>query len=115
MPQDDERENRIEMEIVVDAYDGEEQRMGWYCYLEDNLNFPFKAAWNGDEVEVISMSSEDDCIDEMVVEASYREDEGEDVFSVPLVNIDPLDADAKTLEAIADWKYWVDRGYTFAE
>ena len=31
------------MEIVVDAYDSEEQAMGWYSYLEDNLQFPFQA------------------------------------------------------------------------
>lgn len=36
-------ENRIEMEIVVDAYDESERAMGWYYYLQDNLNVPFKA------------------------------------------------------------------------
>lgn len=37
------REHRIEMEIVVDAYGSEERAMGWYYYLEDKLEFPFKA------------------------------------------------------------------------
>jgi hypothetical protein len=36
-------ERRIEMEIIVDAYESEEQAMGWYYYLEDRLIFPFKA------------------------------------------------------------------------
>lgn len=36
-------ENRIEMEIVVDAYDQAERAMGWYYYLQDNLSVPFKA------------------------------------------------------------------------
>jgi endonuclease I len=27
---DEERENRIDMEVVVDAYDSEERAMGWY-------------------------------------------------------------------------------------
>ena len=31
--QDEEREERITMEIIVDAYDAEEQAMGWYYYL----------------------------------------------------------------------------------
>lgn len=31
--QDAEREERIMMEIVVDAYGPEEQAMGWYYYL----------------------------------------------------------------------------------
>ena len=29
------REDRIVMEIVVDAHDEEEQAMGWYYYLEE--------------------------------------------------------------------------------
>jgi len=36
-------EDRIAMEIVVDAYGPEEQAMGWYYYLEEKLSFPFKA------------------------------------------------------------------------
>src|SRR3712207_9133401 len=40
---DEEREERIRMEIVVDAYGPEEQAMGWYYYLEDQLQFPFRA------------------------------------------------------------------------
>ena len=31
---DEVRENRIIMEIVVDAYGSEEQAMGWYYYLD---------------------------------------------------------------------------------
>ena len=37
------REERISMEIIVDAYDSEEQAMGWYYYLEEKLHFPFLA------------------------------------------------------------------------
>jgi hypothetical protein len=37
------REARIENEIVVDAYGPQEQATGWYCYLESNLSFPFRA------------------------------------------------------------------------
>ncbi len=33
---DEERENRIEDEVIVDAYDAEEQAMGWY-YCMFNL------------------------------------------------------------------------------
>ena len=40
---DEEREQRITMEIVVDAYTPEEQAMGWYYSLEDRLHFPFVA------------------------------------------------------------------------
>jgi hypothetical protein len=113
---DKSREERIEMEIIVDAYTEEEQAMGWYYYLDDHLNFPFKAKWTNrkgqsEEVEVLEMSPEDDCGKDMCVEALYREGEAEDVFSVALYEIEAIDADRKTQEAIADWHYWVERGY----
>ena len=38
---DNVRENRIIDEIIVDAYDAEEQAMGWYYYLEETITFPF--------------------------------------------------------------------------
>jgi hypothetical protein len=37
--EDEEREERISMEIIVDAYDAEEQAMGWYYYLEETIQF----------------------------------------------------------------------------
>ena len=39
----EEREERITMEIIVDAYGPEEQAMGWYYYLNDTVEFPFPA------------------------------------------------------------------------
>lgn len=31
------------MEIIVDCYNESETWTGWYCYLENNLAFPFEA------------------------------------------------------------------------
>jgi hypothetical protein len=57
---DEEREQRITMEIVVDAYTPEEQAMGWYYSLEDRLRFPFVARCIAErsvgEVEVVGMA-----------------------------------------------------------
>jgi hypothetical protein len=39
--QNKDREERIAMEIVVDAHGPEEQAMGWYYYLADELQFPY--------------------------------------------------------------------------
>ena len=74
---DAEREKRIEMEIVVDAYGEEERAMGWYYYLEDVLRFPFTAICVAkravsplrvdDEVEVIEMAPEAGCRSELFV------------------------------------------------
>jgi Calcium binding len=65
---DEEREQRITMEIVVDAYTPEEQAMGWYYSLEDRLHFPFVARCItqrsisplqvGDEVKVVGTAPE---------------------------------------------------------
>ena len=36
---DKDRERRIEDEAIVDAYEAEEQALGWYCYLDDKITF----------------------------------------------------------------------------
>ncbi|MCL1474870.1 calcium-binding protein [Argonema antarcticum] len=116
---DEEREERITMEIVVDAYGPEEQAMGWYYYLQDTMEFPFMAVCvskrrsspvkEGTTVEVVGMASEDECDREMYVEIAW---EG-DTLAVPLIQLEAPDADLQTQQAIADWHYWVDRGYEF--
>lgn len=117
--QDNAREERIKMEVIVDAYDEQERAMGWYYYLEDRLSFPFPAKWisrnrpNARKVTVLKMSSEDDCSNNMFVEVLYREGELEDVFLAQLSDIQPLDPDSTTEEAIGDWHYWFERGYKF--
>ena len=113
------REDRISMEIVVDAYGEEEQRMGWYYYLQDKLQFPFKARCiavrqssplaEGEEVTVVDMSPEDDCEGEMMVDIQWKER----TLAVPLSQLEGIDVDDETQEAIEDWHYWVARGYEF--
>ena len=115
---DEIRENRIANEAVVDAYEEEEIAMGWYYYLQDRLVFPFQARWGSRKssdrtVTVLEMSTEDDCLNDMYVEVLYKEANLEDVFSARLSEIHPVDADLATIEAIADWHYWVKRGYQF--
>jgi hypothetical protein len=115
---DEKREERITMEIVVDAYDAEERAMGWYYYLLDTMNFPFTAVCTtkrkvsplkeGEIVEVVSMSDEE-CERNMLVEIAWNDD----TLAVPLIQLKAPDADAATQQAIADWHYWVNRGYEF--
>ncbi len=116
---DEAREYRISMEIIVDAYGPEEQALSWYYYLEDELRFPFKAQCIeerrisplrvGEEVEVLRMAPEDDCVHEMFVEISWS---GRTV-GVPLSQLRGIGVDNQTQEAIEDWHYWVARGYQF--
>lgn len=113
------REDRIIMEIVVDAYSAEERSMGWYYYLEDKLRFPFKAKCIvtrktsplviGEEVEVTQMAPETECDHEMFVMISWQKRS----LAVPLAQLNPSKANKQTLQAVADWHYWVKRGYEF--
>lgn len=111
------REERITMEVVVDAYDEMERAMGWYYYLEDHLRFPFTAKWIANdsalEVEVVRMALEDDCLEDMLVEVDYEEDGIKDVFTAAVADLQLVDADEATQEAIEDWHYWLARGYGF--
>ncbi len=116
---DDAREERIHMEIVVDAYDEVERALGWYYYLESTLQFPFKAECVseratsplqvGERVEVTGTPSEDECKYEMFVNVGWQEQN----LAVPLSQLKPVGADEDTREAVADWRYWVARGYEF--
>jgi hypothetical protein len=113
------REYRIAMEAIVDAYGPEEQAMGWYYYLDDKIQFPFEARCiatrpisplkAGERVRVIQMAPEDECMREMFVEIEWQKH----TFGVPLAQLQPLEVDEDTQEAIADWHYWVARGYEF--
>jgi hypothetical protein len=117
---DKEREERIEMEIVVDAYGSEERAMGWYYYLEEKLTFPFTAHCTakrsisplkkGDDVEVSGMAPEDECEGEMSVMIRWDKDG----LAVPLAQLMPgSDTDDATRLAVEDWLYWVKQGYEF--
>ena len=117
--EDEAREQRITMEIVVDSYDAEEQAFGWQAYLSSTLQFPFSARCikqrvisplePGDEVEVIDMAPDLDCLHEMFVLIRWNSRS----LGVPLIQLEGINADEETQEAIEDWHYWVKRGYEF--
>ncbi len=117
--EDEIREDRILMEIVVDAYNEEERSLGWYYYLEDKLRFPFKAKCIatrktsplliGEEVEVTKMAPETECEHDMFVMIIWQKRS----LAVPLCQLKVSKADKQTIEAVADWHYWVKRGYEF--
>ncbi|MBI2859008.1 MAG: calcium-binding protein [Chloroflexi bacterium] len=105
------REERIANEAIVDAYGPEEQAMGWYYYLEDNISFPFTGKCInvrhtsplkvGQEINVVKMAPEDDCMHEMFVEVRWSGTK----LAVPLSQIEPIAVDNDTREAIKDWHY----------
>lgn len=117
IPTDEEREERIHMEIIVDAYGPEEQATSWYSYLEEHLQFPFLTTCAarratsplrvGDEVEVVGMASEEECEHELVVLMPWERD----TLAVPLSQLEVVHGDEPTRQAVEDWHYWTARGY----
>ena len=114
---DEEREERIHNEIIVDAYDSEEQAMGWYTYLSDTLQFPFSARCivrrvispleKGEEVEVVGIAPEQECQHDMFVLIQWKPHQ----LAVPLMQLEGIGMDEETQQAIEDWQYWVNQGY----
>jgi hypothetical protein len=109
------------MEIIVDCYGEIERAMGWYCYLQDKLTFPFLARCIarratsplrvGDELEVLGMAPDEECEREMFVVMRW---EGEGL-AVPLsqLEVTHADDDGETEQAVEDWLYWSTKGCQF--
>ncbi len=114
------REERIDMEIVVDCYNEHERYMGWYCYLEDKLKFPFQAKCTrqrpisplkkGESVTVIGMLDDDsDYPSDMMVKIRWQNR----TMGVPLSQLAGVNVNADAKEAIDDWHYWIEHNYRF--
>ncbi|HSH79315.1 MAG TPA: calcium-binding protein [Herpetosiphonaceae bacterium] len=119
LSKDEAREERIHMEIVVDAYGPEEQALSWYYYLEEQLQFPFRARCIseratsplsiGEEVQVVGMPPLDECEHEMLVNVKWKRR----TLAVPLSQLEGIQLDEQTQQALEDWHYWDGRGYEF--
>lgn len=112
-------ETLISEEVVVDACTSEERAMSWYYYPEEKLAFPFKAKCTvaravsplkiGEQVDVLAMPKEDDCMGEMLVMISFAGRR----LGVPLAQLEVMKAKGGTREAVEDWCSWKSRGYEF--
>lgn len=117
MPKDKVREDRIQNEIIVDCYGSDEIVLGWYYHLTDLLSFPFKARCiaertisplkKGEIVEVVDIADHDDCSREMFVIIRFMDR----LSGVPLMQLEPMDVDDATAQAVGDWHYWMAQGY----
>jgi hypothetical protein len=113
------REERIDNEVVVDAYEPEERAMSWYYYLEDKMRFPFRAKCiaskvvsplrKGETVEVQRLAPEEACSSNMLVLIRWHNRN----VAVPLSQLIAINVDKSTDEAIGNWHYWVAQGYRF--
>ena len=119
MERDEEREERIRMEIIVDAYGAEEQSISWYYYLDEMFEYPFIARCierraisplhEGDEVDVIGLAPSKECEHEMFVMIRWERDG----LGVPLSQLQIVEGSRNTRQAAEDWRYWAKRGYQF--
>jgi Calcium binding len=64
---------------------------------------------SGEEVEVVRMPSEDECMNEMFVAIQW----GKRTLAIPLAQLEGVEVDDQTKEAIEDWHYWVEQEYEF--
>jgi len=112
---EEEREERLSMRIMVDAYTTEEQAYGWHAYLDDLMAFPFEARCTGELDEsplkegetatVIGMSSTEPTLSQQFVTIEWMDRE----LGVPLRQLEPVDPDNDTEQAVSDWHYWLKR------
>ena len=103
------REERITNEILVDCYGTEEQAIGWYCYLEEKIEFQVLSKCiaerqisplrKKDEVHIIRMALTDECTHEMFVIIQWMDRH----LAVPLSQLTPVKCSAASREAIEDW------------
>jgi len=112
-------EDRILMDVVVDSHDKEERAMGWFYYIAEGLELPFQAKCIakksmsplkvGQEVTVIDIASAGDCESKIFVKIKYDDD----ILSVSLEQLEILDDKPDSKRIIADWHYWIGRGYEY--
>ena len=108
--QDEKREQRIAMEIVVDCYHESEAWSGWWCYLDGKLGCPFVAECIrarrtsplkvGERVTVTAMLDDEEASDslgEMQVKIAWQ---GR-TLGVPLAQLRGIGGDEETAEAIS--------------
>ena len=104
---------------MADAHNAEEQAMGWYYYLEEQLGFPFRAKCiapraisplrKGQEVGIVGLAPAKECEREMFITVKWEDR----TLAVPLAQLKTTQADKATRQAVEDWHYWVDQGYEF--
>jgi len=112
---DEERDDRIKMEIIVDAYTPDEQARGWHIHLAETMDFPFDARCieeqevslleEGETVRVVGKPSAEPSLRQQFVTIQWMDRE----FGVPLSQLEPVEASDATEQAVSDWHYWLER------
>ena len=116
---DEVREHRITMEIIVDAYDEGERAMGWIMYLgQAELPLPDPLHQGAKDIPLAGWRRGGSRRHGPRGRLPARDVRGDALehrrtFAIPLSQLKVVHGDGKTIQAVGDWHYWVERGYEF--
>lgn len=105
---------KIDYEIIVDAYDEYEMSSGWHCTFEDTLVFPFYATAqlkkkNGDvevkRVKVVGLHSDAEGFTDN--DFQLKIEQGNYLVPIEYSKLSNIEADDETLEMFHIWDFWV--------
>ena len=107
------RDERILNEAIVDCYDEDEERMGWYYYMTDNLTLPIAAKvrfpMKGGQTEVRpAQIVEVDPKTEQggVVRLGVTEGDSQRVQHISPEYLVSMATTPENAQVINDWLYW---------
>ncbi len=112
---DEVREQHIIYDVIVDCYDEDEELMGWYYYVAENLNFPIKAVANlplrggkteQKKVKIVSVDPKSE--EGNAIRLGVIEGDSERVQYVSPNVFVSIQTNEENLEIINDWLYWHD-------
>jgi hypothetical protein len=109
---EEEMQDKIDYEIIVDAYDEYEQSAGWSIFFEETLEFPFTATAQlrkrdgtveSKQVKITGLSSKED--DFMGDDFNLEMEQGEYLRPIAYSSLSNIQASAETLEAFQIWDF----------
>ena len=107
---------KIDYEIIVDCYDEYEVSMGWYYFMEETIEFPFRATaklkkLNGSieqkEIEIIGLASDEEGF--IKNDFDLEIEAGEHVGTIAYSKLSSVKASPETMEAFTIWNHWVSK------
>jgi Calcium binding len=105
-------------EITVDAKDDEDIFMGWYYFMAETLEFPFKATATIRKRDGTTEEHTVDVVEDATDGGRFRcqayyvnVDYQGVLMKVEIADLQPINASEETLKAITVWKYWHAKGY----
>lgn len=105
-------QDKIDYEIILDAYDEYEQRLGWSIFFEETLEFPFTATAQlkkrdgtveSKQVKITGLSSKEE--DFMDNDFNMEMEQGEYLRPVAYSALSNIQAADETLEAFEIWDF----------